>query len=140
MRNDLYNLEKGGKCLSKIAEVKDYFLRLVSAVHLFPEGKSESDCKNLSQCFYNILIYFIIKILIRGFKMNLFEKIYFTVFIITGSMFIIGSILNILSYGELYLPILLWPTAVCAVLTIIYFIVYAILKAWGIAIPFFDAI
>lgn len=70
--------------------------------------------------------------------MNLFEQIYFTVFIITGCMFIMGSILNFLSYGELYLPILIWPTVVFAVLTIMYFMLYVILEVWGITIPFFD--
>jgi hypothetical protein len=71
--------------------------------------------------------------------LNLFEKIYFTVFIITGCMFIIGSVLNFLSYGELWFPILIWPMAACAVLTVIYIILYAILLGvWGITIPFFS--
>jgi hypothetical protein len=47
--NQINNLENARKeCLSKIAEVKDNFLRLVPATYLFPKGEPESYCKNLS--------------------------------------------------------------------------------------------
>ena len=70
--------------------------------------------------------------------MNLFEKIYFTVFIIIGLMFVIGSLFTFLSDGEIWLPILIYPMAAFMILTVLYLIAYMIFQMWGINIPFFE--
>ena len=70
--------------------------------------------------------------------MNLFEKIYFIILIVVGLMFVIGSFLTILSDGETWLPILIYPMAAFTILTVLYFIVYLIFRIWGISIPFFE--
>ena len=70
--------------------------------------------------------------------MNLFEKIYFTIFVVIGVMFVIGCVFTFLSNGEIWLPILIYPMAVFAILTVLYFIVYVIFQIWGISIPFFE--
>ncbi len=70
--------------------------------------------------------------------MNLFEKIFFTVLIIVGVMFTIGCLFTLLSNGEIWLPILIYPTAVFIILMVLYLIVYIVFQIWGISIPFFE--
>ena len=69
--------------------------------------------------------------------MNMFEKIYFTILIVIGVMFVIGFVFTFLSNGEIWLPILIYPMAAFTILTVLYFIVYVIFQIWGIEIPFF---
>lgn len=69
--------------------------------------------------------------------MNLFEKIYFTIFIILFIMWIIGTVLTLISDGEIFLEFLFYPFFIFIFLNVIYVIFYLVLRyIWDINIPF----
>lgn len=71
--------------------------------------------------------------------MNMFEKIWWTIFIVLLIFFTISTIISIVTDGYKFLRTLFYPIFIFIFLTVLYMIQYFVLKhIWDIDIPFFE--
>ena len=70
--------------------------------------------------------------------MNLFEQIWYTLFVIFLISFLISVVIVFISNGDIFPIFLFYPIFIQIFLTIVYMIIYLIFEyIWDINIPFF---